>query len=141
MQLRIFGEAFARQIAARSNVHADERENQIERLRRLRDLGLIDHQQAELLHTLRRRGNEAAHNDPVTRSTALHALRDFEAPFWDTDYLFFPELDGQPRSDHEFEVSINAFCATAEMGAPADVIALLGRYRIDVTAGTALKIE
>lgn len=70
----------------------------------------------------------------------LHNLRDFKGALADTPYWFYPEDAGKWLSDRGYEVSVSAFCLTPDMGASAEDLALIGRYRLDLEEGTAVKI-
>jgi hypothetical protein len=56
VHLRRFGEALARAASAHAGFLSDAREDQVERLRRLRDAGLLTREVADLFHTLRKAG-------------------------------------------------------------------------------------
>ena len=70
----------------------------------------------------------------------LHNLRDLEGELTDKPYWFYPEDAGKWISDRGYEVSVSAFCLAADMGASEEDLALIGRYRLDLEAGTAVKI-
>jgi hypothetical protein len=65
--------------------------------------------------------------------------RDFTADFNEAPYLFFPAEAGEWLSDHEFAINLTAFCLSAEMGSPAEDLALLSRFRFDLETGTATR--
>jgi hypothetical protein len=68
-------------------------------------------------------------------------LQDFAGVLADKPYWFFPEDEGKAISDHEYEIGLTAYCLTAEMGAGAEDLALIGRYRLDIEMGTAFKVD
>ncbi|MCB8945334.1 MAG: hypothetical protein H6658_16425 [Ardenticatenaceae bacterium] len=68
-------------------------------------------------------------------------LHDFEGDLQDKPYWFFPEDAGQWLSDRSYEVSVTAYCLSAEMGASEADLALIGRYRLDLEERTAVKIS
>lgn len=74
VKLRQLGEALAKYAAA-AVVLEGEDASQVERLRALERAGILDRRLAELFHTLRRRGNEAAHENRGTHAQALGGLR------------------------------------------------------------------
>jgi hypothetical protein len=65
--------------------------------------------------------------------------RDFAADFNEVPYGFFPADAGQWLLDQEFAINLTAFCLSAEMGAPAEDLALLSRYRFDLETQTATR--
>ncbi len=73
--LRRLGEALAQAAAAHVGVTGDPREDQLDRLRRLRDSGVLTPDTAELFHALRRAGNAAVHEGAGDAGSALHALK------------------------------------------------------------------
>jgi hypothetical protein len=79
--------------------------------------------------------------DENYQRVALHDLHEFESELTGKPYWFFPEDEGKGISDHEYEVSLTAFCLTADMGASSEDLALIGRYRLDLELGTAVKIS
>ena len=78
--------------------------------------------------------------DEDYQRVALHNFHDFEGVPIDQDYWFFPEDAGKWFSDHEYDVNLTAYCMSAEMGTSEEDLALIGRYRMDLEAGTAIKI-
>ena len=78
--------------------------------------------------------------DDNYQRVALHDLQEFDSLLAHKPYWFFPEDEGKGISDHEYEVSLTAFCLTAEMGASEEDLALIGRYRLDLELGTAIKV-
>ena len=71
---------------------------------------------------------------------ALHNMRDFAGISTDL-YGFFPEEMGKWVSDHEYDVSLTAYCMSPEMGTSEEDMALIGQYRFDLNALTAVKID
>ena len=69
----------------------------------------------------------------------LHDFRNFDGVPTDEGYWFFPEDAGKWVSDHEYEVNLTAYCLSPEMSSEED-LGLLGRYRLDVGLGTAVKV-
>lgn len=65
--------------------------------------------------------------------------RDFAAVFNEAPYGFFPADAGQWLSDHEFAINLTAFCMSAELGTPAEDLALLSRHRFDLETRTATR--
>ena len=78
--------------------------------------------------------------DEDYQRVALHNFHDFEGVPIDQDYWFFPEDAGKWFSDHEYDVNLTAYCMSAEMGTSEEDLALIGRYRMDLEAGTAIRI-
>jgi type I restriction enzyme R subunit len=75
IKLRQFGEALAQQVAASTGLLGVANEQQIDRLRRLQDVGVVDREVADLFHALRKVGNEANHGHVGSQREALHNLR------------------------------------------------------------------
>lgn len=75
LKSRQFGEAIAQQIAARSRRPNSVNERQIDLLNRLRADGLLPRSIADMLHFIRKKGNEANHDLTGSASDALAALR------------------------------------------------------------------
>lgn len=104
IKLRQLGEGLAQQVAARTGLFVDARENQADLLRRLRDRQVIDREVADLFHALRKAGNEAVHGAAeAAQRDALHHLRLawrlgvwFQRAFVDPDFrsgAFVPPAD------------------------------------------------
>ena len=74
-RLRLFGEVLAQEVAATIGLALEPRESQLDLLRRLRDVGVIDFEVADFFHALRTRGNDAVHEGRGTQRDALNALR------------------------------------------------------------------
>lgn len=64
---------------------------------------------------------------------------DFAAVFNEAPYGVFPADAGEWLSDHEFAINLTAFCMSAELGTPAEELALLSRYRFDLETQTATR--
>ena len=75
MKLRQFGEALAQEVAARTGLLGAANETQGDRLRRLREAGVVEFEVADLFHALRRAGNDASHAHAGSQRDALHNLR------------------------------------------------------------------
>jgi len=77
--------------------------------------------------------------DQNYRRVALHDWRDFDSVLSDKPYVFFPKDVGEPVSDHEYEVSLTAYCL-AGSGVSQEDLALISRYRLDLEAGTIVNV-
>jgi type I restriction enzyme R subunit len=75
IKLRQFGEAVVRHLAAVFNITASPDQTQADLLRTLQVQRVIDRNVAELLHYLRREGNQAAHEFETTVPQAKSALK------------------------------------------------------------------
>jgi type I restriction enzyme, R subunit len=75
LKARQFGEAVAQQVAARSRYPASPGERQIDLLNRLKTDGLLPKSIADMLHFIRKMGNEANHGLTGNASDALTCLR------------------------------------------------------------------
>jgi type I restriction enzyme R subunit len=75
MQLRLFGERMGRAVGAEVGLSFTPETPQLEVLGGLRRARCVEEDIAELFHDLRRLGNNAAHDRPVTQREALQALR------------------------------------------------------------------
>lgn len=75
IKLRQLGEGLAQQAAAYVGIYASTEEPQIDLLRRLQERRALPLDAATLFHSLRKAGNQAAHNNVGTESDALHALK------------------------------------------------------------------
>src|SRR5205814_9882434 len=75
VHLRRLGEALARAAAAHAGLFSDSGEDQLDRLRRLRDAGVLNREVADIFHALRKAGNAAAHDGESDAGSALHALK------------------------------------------------------------------
>jgi type I restriction enzyme R subunit len=75
MKLRQFGELLAQRLAARAGYFTSTEESQLDLLRRLRDLGVLPRETAELFHGLRVTGNRATHDNVGDTREALHQLK------------------------------------------------------------------
>lgn len=75
VHLRRLGEALAQAAAAHAGLFTDAREDQVDRLRRLRDAGVVTREVADLFHHVRKAGNAAVHDGVGDAGSALHALK------------------------------------------------------------------
>ncbi len=75
IKLRQFGEAVVRHLAAVFNLEAPAEQTQAELLKLLQVRRLIDRNVSDLLHYLRREGNQAAHEFQTTPAQAKSALK------------------------------------------------------------------
>jgi len=75
LKSRQFGEAVAKQIAAHSNRTQDFPSKQVDLLNALQNNGLLPKSIADMLHFIRKRGNEANHELKSTANDALACLR------------------------------------------------------------------
>ncbi len=75
IKLRQFGEAVVKHLAAVFNLPADQNQTQADMLRTLQVRRLIERPVADLLHYLRKEGNEAAHQYETTAQQARSALK------------------------------------------------------------------
>ncbi|MFI5309454.1 MAG: DUF4145 domain-containing protein, partial [Polyangiales bacterium] len=75
MHLRRLGEALAQAAAANAGIFSDAREDQLDRLRRLRDAGVLNREVADLFHAVRKAGNAAVHDGVANPGSALHLLK------------------------------------------------------------------
>ena len=75
IKLRQLAEALAQLIAATSGLYTSDEESQSDLLRRLRFERIIPPEVADLFHSLRILGNQAAHGSQSTLSDALNALK------------------------------------------------------------------
>lgn len=75
LKSRQFGEALAQQLAARSRRPSLTGERQLDLLNRLKSDGLVPKSIADMLHFIRKKGNEANHDLTGSASDALTCLR------------------------------------------------------------------
>jgi len=75
IKLRQFGEAVVRHLAAIFNISATQDQTQADLLKALQVRRVIDRNVADLLHYLRREGNQAAHQFETTVQQAKSALK------------------------------------------------------------------
>jgi len=75
IKLRQFGELLAQHTAAYAGIAVEEQESQRELIDQLYDRQIINAQISQLLHGLRKSGNEAAHQHSGDRREALHQLQ------------------------------------------------------------------
>jgi type I restriction enzyme R subunit len=75
IKLRQFGELLAQHAAAYTSVAVEAHESQRELIDKLWDRQIINAQVSQLLHGLRKSGNEAAHQHSGDRREALHQLQ------------------------------------------------------------------
>ena len=75
MRLRQLSEALASEAAARTGIYLSEREDQMDRLRRLTEARVLSRELADVFHALRKLGNRAVHQGEGDASAALHALK------------------------------------------------------------------
>jgi type I restriction enzyme R subunit len=75
MRLRRLCEVLAEEAAACVGIRFGEREDQIDRLRRLTDMRVLPREVAELFHAVRKAGNAAVHQGQGSAGDALHALK------------------------------------------------------------------
>lgn len=75
LKLRQYGEYLAQLACARVGLDSDGRENQLDRLRRLADRGVLARDAADLFHHIRKAGNQASHGFDGYHGTALACLK------------------------------------------------------------------
>ncbi|MDH5671160.1 MAG: type I restriction-modification system endonuclease [Myxococcales bacterium] len=75
MRLRQLCEALAEEAAAHAGFYVDEREDQLNRLRRLSDARVLPREVADVFHSIRKLGNAAVHDGLGDAGAALHALK------------------------------------------------------------------
>lgn len=75
LRLRQLADLLARRLASRLGLYESADETQYELLRRLRDLGLLPREIAQLFSAIRRAGQAADHPMTVDHATALAALK------------------------------------------------------------------
>lgn len=75
MRLRQLCEALAEEAAACVGIRFGEREDQLDRLRRLTESRVLPREVAELFHSIRKAGNAAVHQGHGDAGIALHALK------------------------------------------------------------------
>ncbi|HEX7481626.1 MAG TPA: type I restriction-modification system endonuclease [Polyangiales bacterium] len=134
--LRRLAEALAQAAAAHVGIYTDEREDQLNRLRRLRDAGVLTPETAELFHALRKAGNAAVHDGAGDAGSALHALklgRTLAIWFYrsftrDPSFKPGPFLPPQPPDDatgalRDELAALRARLAVAEAGREAERLA------------------
>jgi hypothetical protein len=80
------------------------------------------------------RGLSFVELDENYERVALHNFRDFAGIPSDEQHWFFPEDEGKWASDHEYEVNLSAYCLAADSE-------WIGRYRLDLEVGTAVKLD
>jgi len=76
IKLRQFGELLAQHAAAYTGVPVEEHESQRDLIEKLWDRQVINAQVSQLLHSLCKAGNEAAHRYTGDRREALHQVAD-----------------------------------------------------------------
>jgi type I restriction enzyme, R subunit len=74
-KVRLFAELLAQEAAARVGVFTSREEQQIDRLRRLRDRGVLAGDADTAFHAIRKAGNAAIHDNAGDHGAALHALK------------------------------------------------------------------
>lgn len=74
-KLRLYAELLAQEAAARVGVYASREEPQIDRLRRLRDRGVVAGDADQAFHAIRKAGNRAVHDNAGDHGAALHCLK------------------------------------------------------------------
>lgn len=93
LKARQFGEALSQQILARSKLRDVSRETQVDLLNRLKAEGLLPKSIADLLHFIRKKGNEANHDMKSVGSEALTCLKFTQkVAIWYTK-AYYPALD------------------------------------------------
>ncbi|WP_204140846.1 type I restriction-modification system endonuclease [Halomicronema sp. CCY15110] len=75
IKLRQFTELLAQLTAAKSGLYQDDRESQLDLLRRLRDRGIVRGEVYDVFDEIRREGNRATHDMVGTHRTALDMLK------------------------------------------------------------------
>lgn len=127
LKSRQFGEAIAQQIAARSRRQSILNERQVDLLNRLKADGLIPKPIADMLHFIRKKGNEANHDLTGSASDALASLRFVHSiAIWYTKAYYSAENVGSsafipPRAPHDTTPALkiqieelNALLSTAD---------------------------
>jgi hypothetical protein len=79
-------------------------------------------------------------NDSYQRIN-LHNMRDFAGFPANAGYWFYPEEGGKWENDQEYVATLTAFCLSPDMGVSPEDLALLGRYRFNMSTLTAVKID
>ncbi len=74
-KLRLFAECMAKNIAARLGIDTNAYDGQAQVLRELKYQGYLDHNLAEMFHSIRKAGNKAVHEGIGTPQDALQNLR------------------------------------------------------------------
>lgn len=97
LKSRQFGEAIAQQVAAKANRRLPEGERQVDLLNRLRADGLLPKSVADMLHFIRKKGNEANHDLSGTASDALACIRFMQTISVWYVRAFHPSVDAFPK--------------------------------------------
>jgi type I restriction enzyme R subunit len=109
IKLRQFTELLAQLTAANAGLYRDDRESQLELLRRLRDRGIVRGEVYEVFNAVRREGNRATHEMVGNHRTALDTLKFarklgtwFHRAFQDSSFRpgpFIPPPDPKQESE------------------------------------------
>lgn len=75
LKIRQYGELLAQEVAARVGVYSGPTVTQVELLQNLQRTRFVSRQIADVLHSIRKLGNHAAHSFDASHGDALHALR------------------------------------------------------------------
>ncbi|WP_212637942.1 type I restriction-modification system endonuclease [Desulfocicer vacuolatum] len=74
-KLRQFGELLAQNIAARTGINITPEDNAFRTIQKLEDNGVLTPKATQILHSIRKTGNQAVHEMKGDPSEALHCLR------------------------------------------------------------------